>query len=870
MMLRSELNLPTYDATIQTVVNDPLDAALTAFREDLRTGSPKSVRHYQERFPDVAAELRELIPSIAALERVSSLSVDHIQRQNSPTRIGGYEVVGEIGRGGMAVVYEARDSKLGRTVALKVLPFSSALNELSVIRFRHEAQLLAQIDHPNIVPVYDTGQHNGASFLAMKLIRGVPLDEVFTIADECSVKSDDGNDDMADPLPLSEVRVESPTTGRVRSRVPTEETERLRFVATLGSDAARALNAAHECGIVHRDIKPSNLMLDEDGHLWVTDFGLAFAKQDDKVTQTGQLLGTVRYMSPEQSRGERSLVDQRSDVYSLGITLYELATQHAAFDGNPIEILDKVKDADPVAPRKWNPTIPRDLENIILKCCGKSREDRYETAGQVAEDLERFLAGETTVARRPTFVERLIRWTARRRRTMTVICAVVVILVIASLVTTGVVLKEMAKTEAALTAKESARELAEQRSRETEEIVDRFGLRLDSELALIPGTDHIRRSVLNEVIEHYRTFIQRSTRSEGLTEDLALTLNKVALLTERLGTPAEALDAHAEARSAFEQLLKTDAENIEWQAGLALCDNNLGLLFANNGNFAAADEHYKMAIAKLSRLTNTVPHGVFRRDLGLVWNNVGLLRIQQGDASEARRILNIAREELASFNTLQPEDETSQRYLVATLENLASATSRLSLAEGREFHQRALDIQTRLAESHPNRLDLRQQLAVSYDSLGLMLAEADEHTDAVSAFAKAASLQSDLLSFSPNSSSFLRQLAWTENHRGQSLARRGHVVEAVSVFHSSVESQKRVCDLSQNNSRDLLALGGIWNNLGFVLEGQGDYTAASEAYRTAAETLKSGLIDGEATGRDRKALEIIESNLKRMQTEVRS
>ena len=203
--------------------------------------------------------------------------MDRILRRNTPQRIGSYEIIAEIGRGGMAVVYEARDPKLGRTVALKVLPYSSGLNQLSVLRFRNEAQILAQIDHPNIVPVYDTGEHNGASYLAMKRIRGVSLDDVFTIAEDGTVESDGDSQFIADP---SAVPAESPkelpgssTLERVRNLLPTAEADRLRFIATLGINAARALNAAHECGITHRDIKPSNLMLDENrAHLSTNQF----------------------------------------------------------------------------------------------------------------------------------------------------------------------------------------------------------------------------------------------------------------------------------------------------------------------------------------------------------------------------------------------------------------------------------------------------------------------------------------------------------------------------------------------------------------------------------------------------------------------
>lgn len=446
-------------------------------------------------------------------------------------------------------------------------------------------------------------------------------------------------------------------------------------------------------------------MLDGDRHLWVTDFGLAFVRDDDGMTQTGQILGTVRYMSPEQSRGERALVDQRSDVYSLGITLYELATSRAAFDGNAVEILEQIKDVDLVAPRRLDPDIPRDLQNIILKACAKSRDERYETASQLADDLDRFLAGETTVARRPSLAERAIRWTARRRHTGTVILTFAAILLITSLTTTAIVVNEMTKTEEALS-------LAKENFRETQAVVDRFGLQLDSELALIPGTEHLRRAALNDVIGHYRGFIRRSEQSEGFTENLAITLNKVASLTERIGSVKEAMTAHREARAAFEQLLQTDPAHQGWKSGRALCDKNIGLLFANSGDFTTADEHYELAARTLSKLKIQDSDGVVRRDIGLTWNNLGLLRMQQQRPAEAVRILTKSREILAAFNTSRPDDEQGQRYLTATLENLASATSLQSPADARTFHHQAIEIPHRLTQSHPLRQDLQQQLAV--------------------------------------------------------------------------------------------------------------------------------------------------------------
>ena len=214
--------------------------------------------------------------------------------------------------------------------------------------------------------------------------------------------------------------------------------------------------------------------------------------------------------------------------------------------------------------------------------------------------------------------------------------------------------------------------------------------------------------------------------------------------------------------------------------------------------------------------------------------------------------------------TSRPDDEQGQRYLTATLENLASATSLQSPADARTFHQQAIEIQHRLTQSHPLRQDLQQQLAVSYDSFGLLLTSISEQTEAEVAFLKAADIQRQLLRTSPTSTVLLRQLAWSNNHRGQTLARIGRVVDATAVLRESLHTQQQACNLSGDEVRDLSALGGIWNNLGYVLEGQQDTASAIEAYRAAVEQLTAAVNDKTATDRDRDALQRARMNLDRI------
>jgi len=295
--------------------------------------------------------------------------------------LGDFRLLREIGRGGMGVVFEAEQISLGRRVAVKVLPPAAILEPKQLRRFQVKAHAEAALQHPHIVPVIASGQDRGIPYLAMRLIKGLHLAEVIQRRRE-----------------------------RHEGGLPPNE------VARLGKQAAEALDFAHRNDVLHRDVKPANLLLDDRGHLWITDFGLARIRGDSDLTVSGDMLGTIRYMSPEQVLGRRGKVDHRSDIYSLGSTLYELLTLATPHDGEDrASILRKITLEEPVAPRKQNPTIPLDLEKIILKALAKEPIERYATAGELAKDLERFLDDRPVLARRPSLSNRVAKWARRHR-----------------------------------------------------------------------------------------------------------------------------------------------------------------------------------------------------------------------------------------------------------------------------------------------------------------------------------------------------------------------------------------------------------------------------------------------------------------------
>ena len=328
--------------------------------------------------------------------------------------MGDFEIVRELGRGGMGVVYEAVQTTLGRRVALKVLGPGLGLTPRAVERFRREAAAAGKLHHTNIVPVYATGEERGVHFYAMELIDGSGLDVVIRQLREQApaaappALTPDLTTTAAytppDPLTLSSTG--RPATGSAAGRFDR--------IASMIADVADALHHAHQNGVTHRDVKPSNLLLASDGRLSVTDFGLARVFEQPGMTVTGEFVGTPAYMSPEQITAGRVPVDHRTDVYSLGATLYELLTLRPPFvaDGRD-KLLAMVIQKEPVAPRGVKPNAPRDLETICLKCLEKDPDRRYASAKHLADDLRRYVNRFAILAKRTGPLARARKWVLR-------------------------------------------------------------------------------------------------------------------------------------------------------------------------------------------------------------------------------------------------------------------------------------------------------------------------------------------------------------------------------------------------------------------------------------------------------------------------
>ncbi|MBI5758194.1 MAG: serine/threonine protein kinase, partial [Planctomycetales bacterium] len=388
------------DPTRLVAPDDPaseLANVLDQYLADLQAGQQPDRQRLLADHPEQAAQLEQCLAGIEFIHRAAA---------TAPTRLGDFRILGEVGRGGMGVVYEAEQISLKRRVALKVLRYGAAADNEAMQRFQREAETVATLHHTNIVPIFAIGCENGVHYYAMQFIEGHSLADA-TISRNALASGSDPQQPDASAFPL---------IGQSRSN----------DIANWGLQAAEALAHAHHRGVIHRDIKPSNLILDPDGRIWLTDFGLAKRMDDVSLSMAGAILGTPRYMSPEQAAASKNPVDHRTDIYSLGATLYELATGRPLFEGDsPHLVITQILTNEPPAPRVVCPNLHRDFETIILKCLAKEPAQRYATAQALADDLRAFVEGRAIKARRSTLVEQAARWFKQQKRSVGVAAAAV-------------------------------------------------------------------------------------------------------------------------------------------------------------------------------------------------------------------------------------------------------------------------------------------------------------------------------------------------------------------------------------------------------------------------------------------------------------
>ncbi len=400
-----------------------LDSILDEALRCVRRGARFETEEYCRRHPELADDLRVMLPALTMLEKpreqaAVSAPVACFATAANPPDLADFEVISEIGRGAMGVVYEAIQKPLGRRVALKVMARAVDSTAKQSLRFQQEAGIAARLHHSNIVPVFEAGESAGFVYYAMQLIEGANLQQLIASRESPQDRRLIGSPGHpASRFDETIVQVGS-TEKDYQPVVPKKQPRPAPMAielspqscARIALQVAEGLEFAHARGILHRDIKPSNIMLDHDGRAWIADFGLAKSIEGAGLTATGDVVGTVRYLAPERFQGQS---DHRSDIYALGLTLYEALEGKPAYPENdrPRLIARILAGAVP----EISVRVPADLATICLKCIQPSPQDRYPTAGELAADLRRFLDGRPIAARRLSHATRALRWCGRNR-----------------------------------------------------------------------------------------------------------------------------------------------------------------------------------------------------------------------------------------------------------------------------------------------------------------------------------------------------------------------------------------------------------------------------------------------------------------------
>jgi tetratricopeptide (TPR) repeat protein/tRNA A-37 threonylcarbamoyl transferase component Bud32 len=618
-----------------------------------------------------------------------------------------YEVLGEIARGGMGVVYKARQVSLNRPVALKMILKGERATEDDVRRFRTEAEAVANLDHPNIVPIYEVGEYQGQHFFAMKLIEGGNL------------------------------------TGQVAGLRNDP-----RAAARLLAAAARAVHYAHQRGTLHRDLKPANVLLDALGQPHVTDFGLAKRVEGDPgQTQSGAIVGTPSYMPPEQARAEKALTTA-VDVYSLGAILYELLAGRPPFRGATVlDTLRQVQEEQPTPPRQFNPRVALDLEKISLKCLEKDPAKRYASAEALADDLERFLKGEPVRARSVSQAERLLRWCKRRPALASLAATVAVVFVVGLAATTW----QWRRAETALVGERQQRRQAQANLKLTHQVLIGFE-EMDREvsdrwLPYEPRLEKVRTAISRRRLRFFEGLAQQEGGADPFVRYFrAQAWTRAGNLRGVLGETEEAEKAYRLAATQLAELAADFPADTLPRRNLAGTYRNLGQLLKQTGRLTEAEQVLDEAIRLWTELAAKAPdEPAFRHQRALSVAERAEVRRRSDRLADAEADF---REALAAEEKLAAEFRTSPDYqsaLMTDSDNLGLLlVARDRPDEAGKCHKQAVTVGEKLVAAHPNEPYYRHTLASASHNLAKARSSSSQPASAEAPCRRAIALHTEL------------------------------------------------------------------------------------------------------------------------------
>jgi tetratricopeptide (TPR) repeat protein len=769
---------------------------------------------YLQRFPQHSQELAQQIaqPTVVDSHAPFRPSTADLEK---PPEIAGYEELTLIGRGGMGVVYRARQKRLNRFVALKMLRAGAHAGADLRARFHVEAEALAKLQHPNIVQIYEVDDCGGCPYIAMEFLDGGGLNDLL----------------------------------HGQSMSPHGAAE---LVETL----ARAMHAAHLRGIVHRDLKPSNILLlrSEDPRPEpgptpspvpgidgftpkVTDFGLAKHLTENKgYTATGVVVGTPSYMAPEQATGRIHDIGPPTDVYSLGAILYEVLTGQPPFEGSDgMNTLRRVVTEEPAAPSRLRPKLPRDLETICLKCLAKDAAKRYPSAEHLADDLRRFLNCEPIAARPAGPVERVVKWIRRRPVAATLVGVVAA----ASMLLAG----SFAWSYARILHERNQKQMSLQIARKA--IDDLYTKMASERLFDEPQLDPLCEELLEKALVLYADLAREHGESLDVRRDIAMAWYRLGDIHRMRDQRREAEEAYGIAIQRQEELCRDDSRDPRHEQDLANSHNWLGELLREEGRSPELTEgHYQSALNLQRELVaNHADDPKYRMEMARSHYNLAIVERETGRSLEARADCDRAVELLTALHDIYPAEPNYQQDLARALVNRGV----LSRQDGKpdaakQDYDRAIDILSGLHRESPNRTAYKSELAVALQDRGNLFWSLGRQSEAQREHKEALALLRDLVGnfsgrphYRKKKGIVLNNLGTVQAASGDRSAAEQSWVQARTVFEELTEKGPEVADYQA-------LLGMTLGNLGWLRTDEKNWPEARLLIEQGIQRLQAALL----------------------------
>jgi serine/threonine-protein kinase len=746
--------------------------------------------------------------------------------QGSPRHLGNYELLREIARGGMGVVYEARQQGLNRLVAVKMIRAGGDARPEELARFRVEAEAVARLQHPNIVQIHEVGEHDGQPYLALEYVGGGSLQNRLAGA-------------------------------------PQPPAEAARMVATL----ARAVHYAHQRGVVHRDLKPANILLEGTDRATrdtatgvspaasrplpsqplpapkISDFGLVKRLEvESGLTTTGAIVGTPSYMAPEQAQGRLHQIGPRTDVYGLGTILYEMLTGRPPFRGATVlETLEQVRGHEPVPPRHLQPRVPRDLETICLKCLRKESVRRYPSALELAADLERFLAGRPIAARPVAATERLWRWCRRQPALAGLAVTLLVVVGISfGLVTALWRSAEGHRREAEARRVEAETNLAQAQSNFllARQAVDDYSLKVSGDKRL-RGNRPLRQELLRTAVPFYERFLEQRSDDPAVRAELGKASLRLADLTKEIGNIRQAARRAEQAVELFAGLAAEDPSDARYQKGLAASHSTCGRVYMVVGDTEKAEAALRAALTIQQRQAELGPlEPEEESSLAAAHSDLGLLYYRQKRGREAEEAFQAALVIRRRLVSLHPDAPVFRSALANTLSSLGiQYMSEGKRGPAEKVYLEAVALGRSLAQEQATDEGYHQQLTRVLSNLGILYYELGEMDKARQVYEEAAAVECQLVASQPEVLAHQLSLARTLDNLGNALRALGKQPEAEQRGQEAHALFKRLADEHPDVMEYAMDLAGSYGNRGMILRHQKRPQEALECYEAAMKYL---------------------------------